>query len=370
MKSANPFLTESELSDGRRLGQRLSALERQIALLRRCQPSNGAAERARLLEELKRGAQPEPNWQYAPHHLFCDTRPVLAQVRHAVSTGMRSPELWLRRIDELYLEAELAEAVGTPHFRKLARRRYGHHEHEESARANQLATHWCSRRAGPCTEERIVSDNQQDPNSLIRRIHSELDRWNLSFRTQVSRNLASVAATGAETIFIASGRPLTPSESHRIAVHEVQGHALPRGRSRYQRHGLFGAGAAGCNDEEEGRALLIEVRENAMSDQRRRDLGLRHLLAVKGSQGQSWGQAVQFANESLDNWGASVDLVSRVHRGGGLFRESCYLLAFQQLERAFKNEPELESWFSAGRMTLGAIEALRPLGVLPRRSAC
>lgn len=355
--------TESDLAQSRQLGRLLLTIESRIALLNRCRPLNMVAERSRLLDELERERSPSPQWVYDQPPEFAPTLHLLARLQRHLPEQVPFSDLWVAKVEELHLEAELAESVGQPRFAALARRRYPNGADPHCDNANALAARWSLSLPPEKAETRIRTDNARDSRSLLRVLEAELERLNLNFRLSVSSSLQSNAATGQNVIVVASDRWLNPQSARRIALHEIHGHAIPRLRASNQVHGLLLAGAAGSNEQEEGRALLIEQHLGLLDQERRLELGLRHQLATLGSAGNSWIESVRHAHQVLGCWSQAVDMASRTHRGGGLFRESCYLVEFFRLQNALTTDPDLERWLSAGRTTIQCARRLRAAGL-------
>jgi hypothetical protein len=160
-------------------------------------------------------------------------------------------------------------------------------------------------------------------------------------------------------VIVIRGRTMHRAASAlRIAVHEIHGHALPRHRARAERLGIFATGTARGPDDEEGRGILVEERHGLLDAERRRELGVRHLIAVAVRSGADWADALRLAMDSGLPRMESVRLVARVVRGGGLAREIVYLPAWHRVRYALERRPSLDRWLERGRIAVDAVPAL------------
>lgn len=332
--------------------------ERYIALLTRCRPLNMEAEHQRLLGDWGAGVASEPAFRYAPTEEMSGLRGHLRAIERSLRNNPWR-ELYAARIAEMTLETKLVEAVGTKDIVALSQERYRAPFAPEPA--GQLAAEWGALVVSGPTEL-VASDDLADGRSLVRRVSAWVGRERLPFRVEVSRELASLAATGEGFVVVAAGRSLSPEDAERVAVHEVLGHARPRVRARKQGLGLFSAASAGGNDIQEGYAVLCEQRAGVLHSGRRFELALRHMACVGLWQGVGFADNV----ERLKGKGAPLDqalrICLRVYRGGGLGREGTYLPSFCAVSKAVEHTPELSDWLAAGRLGLTAIARLRDAG--------
>jgi hypothetical protein len=184
----------------------------------------------------------------------------------------------------------------------------------------------------------------------------------LPVRVTLSDALIAAAATGENLIVVARDRMLSANDTRRIVLHETLGHALPRHRASLEDLGLFAAGSAFGNDEQEGYALFLETRGGVMDAARRRELSLRHVAALAVHAGANWIETTaRLIADGAELHGAAM-IASRVHRAGGLAREVVYLPALCRVNRAIGQEPVVEDWLGRGRLSLEAIACLRRLG--------
>jgi hypothetical protein len=349
----------------RELDALFSLAENQIALLRRCQPANAAAECARWSAAFARGQNAGFQWKYAPAPNFERLKAALERVESARPGQPGLQALYAARAAELRLDAELAERVGTSDFLELALRRHAALPAPRWAAARELARQWAGASCPAGSASTYASDDRSSPHSLVTLLAREIGQRRLPVRVEVVSSLGSRAASGDGVIFIRGHVWLSRVQAIRITAHEVLGHALPRVRARLQTCGLFRVGSAGAGDEEEGRALAIEERLELLDTERRRELGLRHLAALAVAEGADASQCVRL----LLGWGCSLaaatTLYARVARGGGLCRELAYLPAWLNFKAVASAEPELERWLEQGRLSLAAARTLRQAGVTP-----
>lgn len=339
--------------------------QRTVALLERCQPQNMRRELARVQQLWRDGSAAAPVFEYASLRSLQEVRGQLDALAPLIDCGPWG-ELFAERAAEIASEAELVRALGTPAFLEAARRRYWDPYAAQMDGARTLANQWLDAHvseAVPADEPRYRSDDHAEPNSLVRRIEALIREHRLSFRVQVISNLVPIAATGDDVIAVAEGRWLSANETERVAVHEVLAHALPRAKATAP---LWRLGTAGATDDEEGRALLLEQRQNLMGDERRFSLALRHLAAHALFDGASYVEVVRALLERGCTTDLGVAIAARVFRGGGLGREVVYLPALLRVSEGVLALPELERWLASGRISLRWAQRLAALKLSPR----
>jgi hypothetical protein len=187
----------------------------------------------------------------------------------------------------------------------------------------------------------------------------------LPFRVLVRPALLAAAATGDSVILVRGGASYCEREVRRIVEHEVVGHAMPRAQAQCEELGLFALGTAGGSDDEEGRALLAELRAGCLGEHRKAELGCRHLAALAVREGADWVQTVRLLRSCGAGLERALTVAARVHRGGGLAREVVYLNALSRVVRAFDADPSIETWLERGRIAVGAVPLLEALGDPP-----
>jgi hypothetical protein len=345
----------------RRTARRLKQCETATALLDRVRPLNLPTERARLVAAYASGRRPPLELAYAP-------RPELGDVLRALDEASRSLDareveqaLLLERTDELRLEAELAERAGQTDFKALAARRFP--LPDADARLREIA------HAGlpapvkaigsePASDERThLSDDDRDPDSLLSQISRRVFAQRLPVRVEVDAGLVALAAVADGLVRVRSGMLLSARVGSRIALHEVEGHLLPR-QAGAELGGVFLAGSAHTSETEEGRALLLEERAGLLDAARRAELCRRYLAAASVRDGAEFWETCELLLKAGADVEAAVELGCRVHRGGGLGRELVYLAGYEQVKAALSTDPWLERALVAGRVSLEAARRL------------
>lgn len=344
------------------LERALSWSEQHIALLDRVRPVGLRAEQQRLMERWAAGRREPARLGYAAAPSLEPLRERLARIAHEVHAFGAVGGLYAARAEELRLEARLVQRRGTPEFARLAAQRY----RAEPSAADALATaeRWAAL-APEALAPRFRSDDGAAPESLLRQIEQRLAEVGAPYRVELRAELSSVAAVGDGVVRLRAGAWLTAEEARRVAAHEVLGHVLPRLRAGRERWPLWAAGSASGVEAEEGRALLLEERLGLMDDARRRQLGLRHLLALATREGATFVELVDVALRLEAPLEQALALALRVQRGGGLAREIVYLPALLTARRVRAEEPQLEVWLARGRYSVAAARVLRGLSDKP-----
>lgn len=339
--------------------------ERQIRLLERVRPLGLAVEVERLVSAWNSGNEPFPYLCYADSVDLSRLREGLAViVERGANLGEWGP--WLvARAEELALEAEMVEVVGTPAFGILAKKRFPLPAAEWTAPVEALVGEWLSFDVvgtAPCLYRTC---DQRDPNSLYSVLRARLAALKLTASVRVEPEMSSVAATGDGSIRIVAGSLLSLRQARRIAEHEIVGHLLPR-KNANQETGLLKCGCACSSADEEGRALVIEERTKLTDDARKRELALRHWACDRSRRGADFVEVVRELRRCGADVRSAVTLTLRCFRGsstvtkgaargtgqGGLGRELIYLPAYLRIKSAFEMLPALEAWFVRGRASL------------------
>lgn len=336
--------------------RQLRQCEAHVALLDRARPLNLALERQRLCDAVLAGQRPQPGLVYAP-------APDLSPVQRALDGVLQAPvaelegALLVARAHELALEAQLATRVGLPGFRQLANQRFP--LPATHAQLRPLALAWAEQASGAAGSAPALhfSDDKNDPESLWNLLSRRLEAKRLSIRLEVTPGLASLAAVADGVVRVRGGARLSREVAQRIALHEVEGHVVPRLAGRALA-GVFAAGSAGASEDEEGRALLLEERGGLMGVERRAELGLRYLAAESVRNGAEFWETFQLLLERGAGSELAVDLCCRVQRGGGLGRELVYLSGYLRVARGLESRPELERVLASGRVSVTAAASL------------
>jgi hypothetical protein len=338
--------------------------ERATALLDRCRPVSASAEIARVTALWERGEAASPVFRYLPRPELTPLLRALEAVAELGEAGGAWPALYGGRALELHREASIVDALETPAFGARAAARFPVDGSEFGVQASERAAAWLTEEPdeGPVL---IAADDAHDPRSLLSCVQALVGELRLPVRVTTSHELASAAATGDGFIVVREGLRHPVERARRIALHEVFGHALPRVRARNEAVGLFAAGTAQGADDEEGRSLLIEERHGLMDAGRRYELAVRHVAAQAARAGADFADTMRLLVGRGVSPKRAVSVCARVHRGGGLAREIVYLPAFHRVQKAFAQEPALESWLERGRVSVAAARTLRAIDVPP-----
>lgn len=353
----------TDRSATRELDRALATAAHEVRLLAAVTPENLGEQRARLSRGLGRGALASPRFSYA--------RTERTEVRRALDAIARSVEgrfhpaleaVYRARIDELALEARIAEAAGTPGLGELARRRFIEKDGEVLRRARRCAAEWLKIPREPASA--CTRSDADEPGSLLSMMRREVGARRLPFAVETSASLLSRAATGERTIWVSVGKLVTEEEARRTVVHEIEGHAMPRMRAAKKRP-IFSIGTARGADDQEGFALLVEERARAMGPARRRELAARHWAVERMFAGAGF---VDVARDLVFDHGLStqgaLDVTERAFRGSdgerpGLGREHVYICAWLRVSAHLARRPEDEAVLASGQVSVLAIDALR-----------
>jgi hypothetical protein len=343
----------------------LTAAAGQVRLIRAATPNNADDELALLERAFRRGVPRLPRWQYDP----LPVPPELPRALQALATFLeKEPPLgpiYAARARELFLEAALLDAIGTPRLTATARQRFlgaSPEEREDTKRADELAAEWTS--AAPDTKERaanerdalVCSSDANDPRSLLSRLSNEVGRKRLPMRVVTQPGMASLAATGDGVILVAENKWLGRRDVERTVLHEIEGHALPRSRAAGAPLGIFAIGTARGIDDQEGRAVAIEEKAGFLDDARKFELGCRHLGARAALEGADFPEVVCLLGARGAVLEDALRIAARVQRGsqgmGGLAREVVYLPARCKVERLLRGPDgrKIEDVMQGGRI--------------------
>jgi hypothetical protein len=344
----------------------------EVKLIRAVTPENTDQEIARLEQAFERGHPTAPNFRYEP----CSIRPELplALERLAEFLDGVSPlgRIYAGRARELFLEASIIHAVGSPKLTALARVRFiGESEQEKTdlSAADQLAHDWARLPVEEATDDAdmVESSDPNDPDSLFSAMSREAGRYRLAMRVVVQPGMASLAATADGALLIAKGRRIRRRDVERTVLHEIEGHALPRRRAMGLSVGIFSLGTACGIDDQEGRALLIEEKRGYCDQARKKELGMRHIAARAALDGADFVEVVALLRSCGAAVRGAVRIAARVARGatgeGGLGREVVYLPGRIRVSRAQQSElgTVIEAAMSKGRVSASAAPVLAAL---------
>jgi hypothetical protein len=329
-------------------------------------PIDVRAERERLAAELRAGGRVKPRWTYERRD-HEGLRRALDEAERALALEGSRPldRLVHARVRELSLEASLCEAAGTSALARLAAERYSPPTAEVERLASRLCANWLAE-ASPRDARPTMRSDDPRPGSLWSRMRAAVGALRLPFSVVLTPALASLAATGVETIFVASGRDLCDEDAARTVVHEIQGHALPRARSARAELALLRAGTARGVDHQEGRALLLEQRAGYFGPRRRRQLAARHRAVEAMLDGGTFAEVARMLVDAHGLDAADAVLVAeRAFRGGdgvraGLGRERIYLESLVWVDRHLAARPDDDAVMACGQVAVDAIDSLRP----------
>jgi hypothetical protein len=195
------------------------------------------------------------------------------------------------------------------------------------------------------------------------------------FAVHVVDGMQALAATGERAVYVARGRKLSERAARRVALHEVDGHVLPRVRAE-SAHPIFTLGTARGTDDQEGLALLYEERAGLLDGARRVELALRHLAATAMQDGADFPSTVRLLSTRRADLSvaSAVRIATRAFRGSdgrasGLGRERVYLPALIRLRRHLDETPDDEALLASGQVAVAALSGLRLLAQVPGRHA-
>jgi hypothetical protein len=341
---------------------------REVQPLAAMTPEDARSERERLTAEVRTGRHAVPRWTYVRRDHEALRRALDTADRILEREGGRPLDpLYRARVQELSLEAALCEAAGTSDVGRLASARYSEPRAEVAKAASALCAAWLGEPpAGPkAAEPPAIPSDDPDPRSLLSRMREAVGRLRLPFSVFAAPALASLAATGESSIFVAAGRYVGEEDTARTVLHEVEGHARPRACSSRSALALLRAGTARGVDDQEGRALVLEERAGYFGPRRRRQLAARHRAVEAMRDGASFGEvARQLVREYGVDAADAVVVAERAFRGGdgvrpGLGRERIYLESFVRVRGHLDDHPNDEAVLACGQIAVDAIDALR-----------
>jgi hypothetical protein len=322
-------------------------------------PSNLRRELDRLAGAWRTSGASVPRFVYeeAPDH--GELRRALEAIAGELGARGELGVIYAARARELADDAALCESAGGPGLWPAARRRYARRDRFD-ALADTTAEAWLGERdPGPPAEARVRSDDARSPDSLVSRMRQELGSRRLPLRVVVNDNLASLAATGDGFVQVIAGRPLLRRDVERTVLHEIEGHVEPRMAATAARLGIFALGTARGSDDQEGRALALERSAGFLDFGRRREIALRHVAARSVEAGADFVATARLLIERGAALETALHIAARVHRGGGLGRETVYLPALLRVEAALEEDRGIDHVLRRGRVAVDAAPALR-----------
>lgn len=326
-----------------------------VALLDRVRPLNWLEERARLTRACETGQLVAPAFEYAPRADLSEVRAELQRLARPHDASDPEQQLLAGRALELDREAALAEQIGGSTFAELAALRFALPPPTDALGA--CVESFSSAPVHPAEQLLHVSDDARDPDSLWSQMARLLARADQRLRVEIVPGLVSLAAVAEGVVRIRGGAKLTANVARRIALHEVEGHLLPRARGQ-ELGGVFSAATAGASEDEEGRAIWLEERAELLDAERRRELGRRYVAAESLRRGADFWQIVGLLRARGASAAGAVELACRVSRGGGLGRELIYLSGYLRVVSRLGPRPELVRVLEHGRVSLDAAALL------------
>ena len=328
-------------------------------------PENAASERARLVQCLEMGEVPVPVSTAKRGRVDGAVYREIDQAR-TVASGSPLGTLYADRLCELELDLAILEAWGEPkRVRPLCVRRYGSGNERVPARDGlvslvDLARSILSDVAPLEPEARplppVAGRGKPSVASLVLRAAVGVG---LDPDVRVEPRLASLAATGERTVFLAQ-RMFGLREARRLVAHEVFGHLVTAANARAQSLRLLQVGLKGAFADQEGAALYLEAALGLMCADRLRTLAGRVVATRALHEGASYGETARLMYRQHGfSAEASVLMAERAFRGGGVARDAGYLAGFVRVRAAVEaGEVSLDE-LRRGRVALAQVPLLR-----------
>jgi uncharacterized protein (TIGR02421 family) len=340
-----------------------AALARPVASLT---PDNAATERARLVACVARGETPVPAFALARQRVDSNAQRVIDQARF-LARGCPFGSLYEARLDELELDLSILAAWGdAERVRPLSARRYG--RGSELVRAgktqrqlSQLARHMLQRLTPEEPGPAALPADARGGRSVAGMMRRAALGTGLDVAVRVEPRLASLAATGERTVFLAD-RHFTLREARRLTAHEVFGHLVVAANARAQPLRLLQIGLPGSFADQEGLALYLEEALGLMCSDRLRTLAARVVATVQLYDGAVFGEVARgLCDQHGFSPAAAVAIAERTFRGGGVARDAGYLAGFLRIRAAIRGGATSVDELRRGRVSLSAVPALREL---------
>ncbi|HEY6880467.1 MAG TPA: tyrosine/phenylalanine carboxypeptidase domain-containing protein [Polyangiales bacterium] len=340
-----------------------AALARPVASLT---PENAASERARLIACLARGETPVPAFALAHQRVDAWIHRVIDEARF-MARGCAFGALYEERLDELELDLAILAAWGDERLvRPLSARRYGRGSEpvrmgEGEVPLVQVARSLLATLAPRAPEPAALPADARDGSSVAAMIRRAALGAGLDVEVRVEPRLASLAATGERTVFLAD-RPFTLREARRLTAHEVFGHLVVAANARAQPLRLLQIGLAGSFADQEGLALYLEQELGLMCNDRLRTLAARVVATVALYDGATFGEVARMLCDHHEfTPEAAIAIAERTFRGGGVARDAGYLAGFLRVRNAILGSEATLDELRRGRVSLRAVSALRGL---------
>lgn len=361
--------------------QRLHGLCTAARTLPALTAENAHEERMRLTACLSRGetliprfaldARPVP---HAAFRLIDELRRHIPDLVDALVQEAATPDaffgavaesLYREKLDELELDLMLLDALGRPRaVRTLAARRYGTGARVVPTEHGEVTLAACARvlldRVEPFSElKELPADGSADSlGNLVRELAAAIG---LSIEVRVEPRLASGAAAGEHTVFLAA-RKFGRVEAERLAIHEVLGHLVAAHNGRKQALRIFEWGTADSFADQEGVSLYLEAKHGVMDAVRMRILAGRVLATDMMHGGASFSDTAH-ALHRAEHFTAveAIGIAERAYRGGGVARDASYLLGYLRVHHAIASGSVTLDELRSGRLSVSAVPAMRAL---------
>lgn len=354
---------------------RLDALLARAAQLTRPLPSlvpdNAAHERARLVQCLQKGELPVPVPHVGRGRVDATAFRAIDEARALAASTDMVPEigaLYLARLEELELELALLDAWGdASRVRPISARRYGRGDEPVSTAQGPASL---SALAQSLLQELPVADEDEallpavaddDEPSVAQLITRAALGIGLDVEVKVEPRLASLAATGERTVFLAPRR-FTLREARRLVAHEVFGHLVVAANARAQPLRLLSVGLSGSFADQEGLAIYLEEQLSVLCSDRLRTLAARVVATQWLYAGAEFGEAAQrLHHQHRFSAQAAIAIAERTYRGGGVARDSGYLAGYLRVRSAVTTGRVHLDELRVGRVSVSSIGPLRTL---------
>lgn len=332
--------------------------------------SNAPAERARLVAAIAAGESPTPRWKLERRPVDPSLHRALDGARRWIETLGTHPlaRLYAARLDELAIDLAMLEALGrAPLVRQLAARRYGTgtsvvcHAGRERLLAD-VAREILARGPAPSEPRELPPDG--GPGSMAGALRVAALAAGLSIEVRVEPRLGAGAAAGDRTIFVASRR-FGQREARRLVAHELLGHAVAAANGATHPLRIVETGTAGSFADQEGTAIALEAEAGTLDEPRLRVLAARVVATDRMHAGATFAETARMLFRDL---ALPVELAvvtaERAFRGGGVARDAAYLAGYLAVRAALDRGETTLDELRQGRVSLSALPALRPLGVV------
>lgn len=319
------------------------------------------------MECLRRGDFPVPTFRAQAQRISSDVYRLIDDAR-LLSRECVVGALYMERLDELELDLAILDAWGDPkRVRPLCARRYGRGTERIQTASGEVTLIEVARDllrtvprepAHPATLPAEAPKGEPSVAAIMARAVLGIG---LDAEVRVEPRLASLAATGERTVFLAA-RKFSEKEAHRLTAHEVFGHLVVAANARAQSLRLLQIGLKGAFADQEGLALYLEERMGFMCGDRLRTLSARVVATEMLHEGAPFGETARLMHDvhgfSLE---ASILIAERTYRGGGAARDAGYLAGYLRVRSAMIAGSVEVDEMRRGRVSLAAVASLREL---------